>query len=131
VSDLKLFQNGNRVSIDSPSVSVVAETTTRFRISGLSALNASGGDYRLVVDTTGINDTVGNSGFSESAAVWSVSAASIIVTPNSGLITTDAGGTATFTVRLNRAPSADVRIPVSSSSVIQGTVSVSELVFTA
>ena len=47
----------------------------------------------------------------------------VVVTPTSGLVTTEAGGTATFTVRLDNAPTADVTIPVSSSDMTEGTVS--------
>jgi uncharacterized repeat protein (TIGR01451 family) len=55
----------------------------------------------------------------------------ITVTPVSGLTTTEAGGTATFTVRLTSEPTADVTIPVASSDLTEGTVSASSLTFTA
>jgi hypothetical protein len=45
------------------------------------------------------------------------------------LATTERGGTATFTVVLNRAPAAAVRLPISSSDVGEGTVAPAELVF--
>jgi hypothetical protein len=44
--------------------------------------------------------------------------------------TTEAGGTATFTVHLNSQPASDVVIPVSSSDLTEGTVSPSTLTFT-
>ena len=50
--------------------------------------------------------------------------AGITVAPTSGLITTEAGGTATFTVRLNSQPTANVTIGISSSDTTEGTVSV-------
>lgn len=53
------------------------------------------------------------------------------VTPTSGLLTTESGGTADFTVVLDKAPLADVTIPVSSSNTGEGTVSTSSLTFTA
>ena len=46
--------------------------------------------------------------------------AGITVTPTSGLTTTEAGGTATFTVVLNSQPTADVTIGLSSSDVDGG-----------
>ena len=46
--------------------------------------------------------------------------AGITVTPTSGLTTTEAGGTATFTVVLNSQPTADVTIGVSSSDIDGG-----------
>ena len=41
--------------------------------------------------------------------------ASVLVTPTTGLTTTEAGGTASFTVRLSEQPSSSVTIPISSS----------------
>lgn len=54
----------------------------------------------------------------------------IVVTPTSGLVTTEAGGTAAFTVRLNTMPSASVSIGLSSSDLTEGTVSPASLTFT-
>ena len=59
-------------------------------------------------------------------------AAGITVTPTSGLVTTEAGGTATFTVVLNAQPTADVTIALcSSSDTTEGTVAPASLMFTA
>ena len=57
-------------------------------------------------------------------------AAGITVTPTSGLTTTEAGGTATFTVVLTSQPTADVTIALSSSDTTEGTVSPASLTFT-
>ena len=57
-------------------------------------------------------------------------AAGITVTPTSGLTTTEAGGTATFTIALNSQPTADVTIDISSSNTSEGTVSPSSVTFT-
>ena len=46
--------------------------------------------------------------------------AGITVTPTSGLTTTEAGGTATFTVVLNTQPTADVTIGLTSSDTTEG-----------
>ncbi|MFM9961966.1 MAG: Calx-beta domain-containing protein [Planctomycetaceae bacterium] len=54
----------------------------------------------------------------------------INVTPTSGLQTTEAGGTATFSVRLTAAPNSNVVIPISTSDATEGTASVSQLTFT-
>ncbi|MGK5094209.1 hypothetical protein WDW89_19615 [Deltaproteobacteria bacterium TL4] len=45
-------------------------------------------------------------------------------------LTTEKGGTATFTLHLNVAPSADVVIPLSSSDTTEGLVSLQQLTFT-
>ena len=52
------------------------------------------------------------------------------MTPTAGLTTTEAGGTATFTVVLNTQPTADVTIALSSSDTTEGTVSPASLTFT-
>src|SRR5690349_17310450 len=58
-------------------------------------------------------------------------AVSVDVAPISGLVTTESGGTATFTVVLGSAPTADVTIPVATSDPTEGAVSVATLTFTA
>ena len=57
--------------------------------------------------------------------------AGITITPTTGLVTTEAGGTATFTVALNSQPTADVTIALSSSNAAEGTLSVPSLTFTS
>jgi hypothetical protein len=58
-------------------------------------------------------------------------AAGIDVTPVAGLGTTEAGGTASFSVVLTSQPSADVVIPIASSDATEGGVSAPSLTFTA
>src|SRR6186713_677982 len=57
-------------------------------------------------------------------------AVGITVTPTTGVTTTEAGGTATFTIVLNTQPTADVTIGVSSSDTTEGTVLPASLTFT-
>src|SRR5262249_55432853 len=57
--------------------------------------------------------------------------AGLAVTPIAGLVTTEAGGTATFTVKLTSQPSADVVIPVASDNVAEGVAAPASLTFTA
>ena len=56
--------------------------------------------------------------------------AGLTVTPLSGLTTTEAGGTANFTVVLNSQPTHNVTIPVVSNNTSEGTVSITSLLFT-
>ncbi len=56
--------------------------------------------------------------------------AGFTVTPTSGLVTSEAGGSATFTVALNTTPTANVTIALTSSNTAEGTVSPSTLTFT-
>ena len=57
--------------------------------------------------------------------------AGIIVTPVAGLVTTEAGGTATFTVRLRSQPDADVVIGAASDNPAEGTAAPASLTFTS
>ncbi|NLE27780.1 MAG: hypothetical protein GX625_21075, partial [Clostridiaceae bacterium] len=57
--------------------------------------------------------------------------AGITVNPTSGLTTTEAGGTATFTVALNTQPAGEVTIGLSSSDASEGAVAATSLTFTA
>lgn len=54
----------------------------------------------------------------------------VTVTPTSGLVTTEDGGTATFTIVLGTQPTANVSIGLSSSNAAEGTVSPASVVFT-
>lgn len=56
--------------------------------------------------------------------------AGITVIPTSGLTTTEAGGTATFTVVLDSTPTSNVTISLSSSNTTEGNVSPTSLTFT-
>eukprot|EP01059_Diplonema_ambulator_P030329 TRINITY_DN5151_c0_g1_i9.p1 TRINITY_DN5151_c0_g1~~TRINITY_DN5151_c0_g1_i9.p1 ORF type:complete len:6713 (+),score=1239.17 TRINITY_DN5151_c0_g1_i9:1796-20140(+) len=55
----------------------------------------------------------------------------VTVTPTSGLTTTEAGGTATFSVALNTEPTAAVTIALSTSDATEGSVLPTSLTFTA
>ncbi len=55
----------------------------------------------------------------------------ILVAPTSGLVTTESGGTASFSVVLHSRPTANVTIPISSSDTTEGTVLPTSLVFTS
>ncbi len=57
--------------------------------------------------------------------------AGMTVSPTSGLTTTEAGGTATFTVVLTSQPTANVTIGLSSNDLTEGTVAPASLIFTA
>jgi lysophospholipase L1-like esterase len=54
----------------------------------------------------------------------------VILTPTSNMQTTEAGGTATFTVRLSKAPTANVTVNLASSNTGEGTINTTTLTFT-
>ena len=57
-------------------------------------------------------------------------AAGFVIAPMSGLTTTEAGGTATFSIVLASRPTADVTIALASSDATEGAVSSPSLTFT-
>src|SRR5438093_1589767 len=90
------------------------------------AVNRSTGDYVAVWSGNGAGDADG-----VFARWFRPTAPGITVTPISGLFTTEAGGTATFSIVLSAAPTADVSIGLSSSDLTEGTISAAQLTFTA
>lgn len=65
---------------------------------------------------------MGSAGISSEFVSLDIALPGITVSPNSGLITTEAGGTDSFSVRLNTQPVADVAITVSSSNAAEGQI---------
>lgn len=89
--------------------------------------------YTVVTSTAASADGVYNARAVPDVTVTNVDndAAGVVVSPTSGLTTTEAGGTATFTIVLTSSPSANVTILVSSSNTNEGVISPSGVVFTA
>ncbi|UCF76052.1 MAG: DUF4347 domain-containing protein, partial [Betaproteobacteria bacterium] len=120
---------------------VAATESGRSLVDRLSAL--TGADVAASEDKTGHADKGGDwsleymTGAIEASILVSQSAQlewfgllapGVTVSPVSGP-TTEGGGTATFTVVLDEAPTADVFIPISSSDLTEGKVSTTQLVF--
>ena len=76
------------------------------------------------------NDLKGSKAGSSESDVAGSSSAGFVISAISGS-TTEAGGTAIFTVKLNSQPSANVSIAISSSDTTEGTVSPSSIIFTS
>lgn len=74
----------------------------------------------------------GNSGSVSTSQLywWPNSGPHVTVTPTSGLVTSETGTTATFTMVLDVKPSGDVTIDLSSSDTTEGTVSPPSVTFT-
>ncbi|MDZ4217075.1 MAG: Calx-beta domain-containing protein, partial [Candidatus Gracilibacteria bacterium] len=90
--------------------------------------------YNIVIDAAISADTNYNGLDPSNVAVSNTdndSGPGIIVNPTTGLISTEAGGTATFTVAMSTLPTADVTIALSSSDTTEGTVSPANLTFTS
>jgi len=81
--------------------------------------------------TLGLDDLGGKSPFVVINAVEvTLPPPGVIVRPASGLVTSEDGGTAEFTVLLATEPSADVTVGLSSSDATEGTVSPESVTFT-
>jgi Calx-beta domain/FG-GAP-like repeat/RTX calcium-binding nonapeptide repeat (4 copies) len=91
----------------------IDESSERFFVNLTNPTNASIADNKATGTITN-DDTAGFS-----------------ISPSNGLVTTEAGGTASFTIQLDSQPTADVTFNLSSSNVNEGTVSVSSVTFSA
>ena len=93
------------------------------------------GDVAYTIVTAAANSTDANYSGLNAADVSVMNTdndtAGITVSPTGGLVTTEAGGTATFTIVLNTQPTANVTIGLSSSDTTEGTVEPSSMTFTA
>jgi hypothetical protein len=96
------------------------------------ALDDGDQSYTIVLApaTSGDPGYVGLDGADVAVTNTDDEAPGFIVTPTSGLVTSEAGGTATFTVALISAPIANVTVAVTSSNPAEGTPSVATLTFT-
>ena len=88
------------------------------------------GPGQSLVDQFSYTITDSNGQTSTAIVSVTVSGDRVVVTPVSGLTTSEAGGTASFDVVLSVAPTADVTINFTSSNAAEGVPSVSSLVFT-
>ena len=107
-----------------------AQTVT---VTGVDDAVVDGPQAYLIVTAPAVSTDANYSGANAADVAVSNSdndSAGITVTPTAGLVTTEAAGTATFTVVLNTQPTADVTIALSSSDTTEGTVAPASLVFT-
>lgn len=99
----------------------------------LSSLSGSSVLFRFRLGT---DKTVASPGWNiDNVALYSCASAAatpgIVVTPTSGVQTSEAGSTARFTLVLTSAPTADVTINLASSNTAEATVSPATVTFTA
>jgi len=116
-------------------------TTTNATVSTLATLSASSYTLNLHPIAAGAVSVSLNSGVARDSSgathaqsntlsfTFVAGAAGIRVTAGSGLQTTEAGGTAQFTIRLNSPPTSNVTIALSSADTTEGTVAPASMVF--
>ena len=112
------------------------------RLDASFSLALAAGDYYLSVEGVGFGNPLANppSGFTDYASLGQylisgtlinpIPVPALIVTPTTGLTTTESAGTASFSVVLATAPTADVSIAIASSNSNEGTPNPSTLTFT-
>ncbi|HEY9628036.1 MAG TPA: DUF4347 domain-containing protein [Coleofasciculaceae cyanobacterium] len=133
VSGTTFFSNGNdpndnRGVIASYQVTIPANSTRSLLFFyGLNSTTvqakAAIGVYNDVTALKNAGDLVGLTDKQLSETLnWSLTSPGVTVTPTTGLQTTEAGGTANFTVVLTSQPTADVTINLTSSDLTEGTV---------
>jgi len=130
------------ISSDDPSEGTVSPATLTFTSSDWSqpqTVTVTGVDdavddgdvaYTIVTGTASGGDYAGLDAPDVGVANTDDDTRGITVSPTAGLTTTEAGGTATFTVVLNSEPTGTVTVGVSSNDVSEGTVSPAALTFT-
>ena len=88
-------------------------------------------NYQIITTATSIDpDFAGVAVADVSLVNIDANTASVVVTPTDDLVTTEAGGTAAFSVVLSQAPASDVIIDLVSSDSTEGTPSVASVTFT-
>ncbi len=123
----------NLTSSDTSEATVPAQVTI---LAGQvsATFTVSGVDDSIIDGTQTVTLTASSAGHVSGGAILSVTdddANSIVVNPVSGLVTTEAGGAAAFTVVLSNQPAADVTVAVHSGNVQEGTASPGSLTFTS
>ena len=109
-------------------------STQTVTVTGVDDLNADGNiAYTIITAPATSSDGSYNGVNPADISVTNTDndAAGITVTPTAGLVTTEAGGTAGFSVVLLSQPTADVTIGISSSDTTEGTAAPASLVFTS
>ena len=110
------FYFKRRASIIFLLIGLIPSCSQRILNNDISAIAFE--SYLLRISNTNINSNVNSNTYS------------VIVSPTSGLNTSESGGIATFTVVLNSLPTSSVSIPISSSNTNEGKVNLSSLLFT-
>ncbi|MBN2449946.1 MAG: hypothetical protein JXR77_06135, partial [Lentisphaeria bacterium] len=88
-------------------------------------------DETVVVDITGVTNGTEDGTQQATTTITDDDEPGVAATPSGGLVTTEAGGQATFTLALTCRPTADVTIGLSSDNPGEGTVSPAGVTFTS
>ncbi len=103
---------------------------TPAQLTGLTITVATAANFALTVTATSAETTGDTATTTATFSVIVNVATGITVTPTSGLVTSESGGSATFSVVLDSQPTGNVTVGISSSDTTEGTPNVSSLTFT-
>jgi hypothetical protein len=92
-------------------------------------MNQTNADATVIVEVTPFQQ--GQGGLFDLTVTIPDPPAKILVSPSTGLVTSESGGTATFSVLITAPPTADVTIALASDTPSEGTVTPASLTFTA
>ncbi len=131
LTDLQLTRGGGANLLSDDQTLTTTDRIT-WTLANLHPLTHLQGDYELTLTAAGseIQDGAGNALATDASDDWTFIPAGILVDTGGGLVTTEAGGEAAFTVRLSAFPSADVTVSFSSSNTDEGILSTTDLTFT-
>lgn len=116
--------NGTGATVDGVPMTPDVNANTNFNVEW-SATHVAVADVVLNGITT-------NPDGETSSCTWTIDVndPTITVSPTAGLVTTEAGGSDTFTIAIDLAPSSDVTIGISSSDPTEGSADTAAVVFT-
>lgn len=109
----------------------IAQSVT---VTGIDDLVADGNQSYTIVLSPAVSADASYNGFDPADIAMTSTdngAPGFTFSATSGLVTNESGGTASFTVRLNTLPTADVTFAIASGNTGEGSVSPSSLTFTA
>jgi hypothetical protein len=138
-ADVTVAVASNDASEGTASPATLTFTTTNWNapqtvtVTGVDDFTADGNQVYTIVTSPAVSTDTQYSGIDpDDVGVTNLDndSAGIVVSPTSGLVTTEGGAAAQFTVVLQSQPLANVQIPVASSDLTEGTVSTAQLVFT-
>jgi len=123
--------SGTDYTIGSSTITIAAGSTSgTTTVTGVND-GTQEGNETIIADISAVTNGTEDGTQRATVSITDDDFPGVTVTPTTGLTTTEAGGTATFTIKLNTQPTASVTIALSSSDITEGTVSPGSLTFTA
>jgi hypothetical protein len=124
-------------SLYNASGTLIASSNALDSLSASFNLSLNAGTYFLQVDGVGFGDPL-STGYSDYGSLGQylltgslTSPANLVISAPTTLLTSEAGGSASFSVRLSQAPTANVVVSLASSKAQEGALNITQLSFDA